>query len=813
MKYIISLSFILFFNVYIFSQEKLITGNVLSKTDKFSIEGVNVSTFDSKYNTETDSSGHFEISIPNSYNKLFFSKLSLVTFTLEINTDSTYSDISVILEFENEIEAVNVSGEGVNSTGIVTIDSKIAQVMPSLNEGIESLIKTQAGVIGSRNEMSSQYSVRGGNFDENLVYVNGVEIYRPQLIRAGEQEGLSFINPMMISSVNFSAGGFEAKYGDKTASVLDIKYKMPNDFSSAISFGLLGASIYFQNSLLNDKLKFVTGLRYKTNQYLLNSLETQGEYKPSFIDFQTFVSYDFNKKINLNFLANFSDNNFTFFPESRETHFGTITRAYGFFVLFDGREKDRFYSYTGAVTLNYKQNINNNYSLIVSGFKAVESESFDIISAYSLNELNRDFSTQNAGDSLLNLGTGYSIRHARNMLYIDVASAELKGAHSFSVHNFNWGLKYRFEYIQDKIDEWEMLDSAGYSIPYNSGNLVLFRNVKSENKVINQRAETYFQDKIVLNTFSGKFEIIGGIRFSMNTLNNEFFVSPRLSAGYKPQSKKNTVFRFAFGVYNQPSFYKEMRMFDGSIVDNSKIQKSIHFVLGNDFEFEGLGRKLLLRTEIYYKKLNDIIPFEIDNVRVKYYANQRANGYAAGIDAKISGEFVPGVDSWFSLSVMKTEEDIYNIGNNSDDGFSYIPRPTDQRVNASLFLQDYIPGNKRIKAHLNLLYGTGFHFGPPEKGREYATNLSPDYKRVDLGASAVIIDADKQSSRRIFRDMKSFWITLEVLNLLDVENTISYSWLRVVPNTANPSADVYDQYAVPNHLTARLYNLKISIEI
>jgi len=807
---------ILFFVLFIFSQNVFsqnieVNGKVSDQFGK-PISEVSVLTIDNKYHSITNSSGIYNITIPNTYKKIVFNKVGAEIVVKYLKIGEVKQVINVELIADADIEAVSVSGLSLNSTGIISVDAKIADRIPSINDGIEALIKTQLGVVGSRNEMSSQYSVRGGNFDENLVYVNGIEIYRPQLIRSGEQEGLSFVNPMMVSSINFSAGGFSAKYGDKMSSVLDIKYKQPTEFGAAFSVSLLGASGYVQTASKDKRFRFISGLRYKSTKYMLNSLETSGEYNPSFIDFQSFLVYDISKTLDISLLGNFSDNNFNFIPESRRTNFGTINRAYGLYVAFNGQEIDRFYSYTSALTLNYHPTKNTNYAFILSGFRASESENFDIESGYSLNELNRDFSSDNAGDSTLNLGNGYFIKHARNALYIDVLSAQLKATHKKHNNTIHWGLKYKVESINDEIDEWEMLDSAGYSIPYNGENLILYKNIKAENYVLNNRFEAYFQNTALFNGLDGDFQLNTGLRASYNSYNDEILISPRISGAYKPASHSSTIYRFSSGVYNQPSFYKEMRLFDGTLVEQSKAQKSIHFVLGNDFQFMALGRKLLLKTEVYYKILQNIIPFELNNVRVKYYANQRANGYVAGIDTKISGEFVPGVDSWFSLSVMKTQEDVYDIGNGEDDGLGYLPRPTDQRVNASLFLQDYLPGNKMFKAHLNLIYGTGFTFWPPETSRETVIFRSPDYKRVDLGMSAVLLSEQKTSEKKVFKNIKSIWVTVEVLNLLKVDNTISYTWLTVVPNTTDPTISVYDSYAVPNHLTSRRFNIKLSVK-
>ncbi len=810
MKKLYIFLFFFFFSFQIFSQNVKIYGTISDEYNNIIDEAI-ISTNDGVFTTKTNDKGKYEFFVNKKYRVINFRRVGYELRTVDIPSNESEVEINVVLISVNEIDSVVVTGIKLNSQGNIAIDPKIANRIPSLTESIENLVKMQIGVV-SRNEMSSQYSVRGGNFDENLVYVNGIEIYRPQLIRSGQQEGLSFINPALVSSVNFSAGGFGTKYGDKMSSVLDIKYKRPKEFEAGISGSLLGASAYVCGASKDKMFTHVTGIRYKTTKYILNSLDTKGDYKPSFIDFQSFLTYSFNSEFDISFLANISNNKFDFVPKSKETNFGTISNAYGLYIYFEGQEINKFSSFAGAFTGNYHPFSDINYSLSISAFSAEEAETYDILGAYSLNELNRDIGSSSAGDSLLNLGIGKFIRHARNYLYINAFSINHKGFYDNENHYINWGIEYKYEDITDKINEWELIDSAGYSIPYNGSEINLYKNISGENDLHTDRFSAYIQDRYSFDSDDAEYEIVAGVRLNYNTYNEEILLSPRISAAYKPNERDDLMFRIAGGLYYQPPFYREIRMFDGTLIYGSKAQRAIHILAGNEFDFDALGRHLKMTTEIYYKKLDNLIPFEVDNVKVKYYANQRAKGYAAGIDAKISGDFVPGTHSWFSISLMKTEEDVFDTGNGKDDGYGYIPRPTDQLVSASLVLQDYVPGNKNFKVNLNLVYGTSFKFGPPETERANAILTSPDYKRVDLGASVVLLKKDRKERKFFLHIFKSLWLTVEVFNLLDVQNTVSYMWLRIVPNTAVPFDGVFQQTVVPNYLTGRRLNLKLSIK-
>ncbi len=798
-----------FLNSVIFSQVINISGKIKDEYNN-KLPFVNIFTKDLKYKSVSDSAGNYSIKLPDSYIFLFFQFSDDEPFKVNIPKGRNKINIDVTLGTANKIGDVIIEADKVNATGILYVEAKISEVLPSISGGIESLIKTELGVSGSRNELSSKYSVRGGSFDENLVYVNGIEIYRPQLIRAGQQEGLSFINPLMVSEAKFSSGGFEAKYGGKMSSVLDISYKHALENKFSVSASLLGGSVFLQRLSKNKKLSFLSGVRYKSTRYLLNTLETLGDYDPKFIDFQTYVSYNINSKFDIRFLANISDSKFNFIPRSGVTNFGSIEKLLSLSVFYTGQETDRFYSNTAAVSFNFHPDKNLNYSFNFSGYSANESEKFDIIGFYDLNQLNNDIGSENAGDSILNLGNGAYMQHARNKLLISGIQATQTGYFKKENHYFNWGLIYKYDIINDEIDEWNLLDSASYSVPYDDEYLIMNENIKAKNEIINNRFTAYIQDKLLIQNYMMQYEIIGGMRFQYNTLAEEYLYSPRLAFAAKSLNKNKHVFRLSAGVYYQPVFYREIRKFDGTLADNKTAQKSVHFVAGHNFKFRALGRNMQLFTEVYYKKLNNIIPFEMDNIRVKYYADIRTSGYVKGIDTKIRGDFVPGIDSWFSLSFLKTEEKVLDLGENTS---FYIPRPTDQRVTANLFVQDYLPGNKRFKAFLNFVFGTGFPFGEPRNLQEKAKYRSFSYQRVDLGASAVLVNEEKTYKSNFLNHFKSVWLTVEVFNMLDIENTVSYRWIHVVPNSSLAANNVNNNFPVPYNLTGRRFNLKISVKI
>ena len=671
------------------------------------------------------------------------------------------------------------------------LSQKKARLMPDASGGtVESFIATQAGV-SSTNELSSTYNVRGGNYDENSVYVNGIEVYRPLLIRAGQQEGLSFINPDMVENIGFSSGGFEARYGDKMSSVLDITYRRPTEFESSLSASLLGANAYVGMGK-EDKWSMTHSLRYKTSQYLLGTLDTQGEYDPSFVDYQTYLTYQLSKRWEAGFIGNVSQNQYRFKPTDRNTSFGTLEDVKEFKVYFGGREEDMFRTWFGALNLTHTPSANHALTLNLSAYRTDEQETFDITSQYWLDDVDED----------KNMGVGTYMEHARNYLTASVMSAGLSGKHTLGQHEMQWGTEYKREHITDDINEWEMRDSAGYSLPHTGDRIELIYNLRSRNEVLNHRFSAYMQDTWRRHTDIGLFVVNGGVRFSYWSWNDEPILSPRLSVGFIPEANDKFTFRLATGVYYQSPFYKEFRdtiQSGGSshvrLNREIKSQRSIQVVGAMDYQFRVWDRPFKLTSEVYYKALSNLIPYNVNNVRLTYYGENCATGYAAGLDMKLFGEFIPGTDSWVTASIMRTEEKIDS---------KWYPRPTDQRFNLSFCLTDYFPGSDRWQMNLRAVYANGLPFGPPHAGRERLIFRAPAYRRVDIGMSYRLVNNEEhtiyQGWQRHFRNV---WLGLDAFNLLGINNINSYYWITDTEN---------HRYAVPNYLTGLRLNARILVE-
>ena len=688
------------------------------------------------------------------------------------------------------VEITNVEKQMATTQQITVPDQVRLQVSASGN-AIEDLISTQAGV-SSHNELSSQYNVRGGNFDENSVYVNGVEVYRPLLIRAGQQEGLSFLNPDMVETISFSSGGFEAKYGDKMSSVLDITYRKPRKFESVVSASLLGASLYV--GMGNKRYSFSNSVRYKSNKYLLGTLETKGEYEPEFVDYQMFFDLRMNDKWSLSFIGNVSRNEYKFTPSDRNTSFGTMENVKEFKVYFGGWESDLFTTMFGSAALSYIPNEYNQVILQASAFKTNEEETFDINSEYWLNDINTSE----------NLGVGRYMEHGRNYLEADVQTLALTGKHFMGAHDVRWGVEYKNEKFNDNQREWQVRDSAGYNIPQGGAFMRPIYNLRSKSNESSNRFSAYVQDTYKFKSSVGLFSLNAGVRLSRWNWNCETLVSPRLSLGLIPKGNENLTLRFATGLYYQSPFYKEMR---DTVTTNGlttvrlnkdiKSQRSIHFVAGCDYHFKMADRPFKFTAEAYYKKLDNLIPYNVDNVRIVYYGENCAEGHAMGVDFKLFGEFVKGTDSWVTFSVMDTKESI--------NGGKKIPRPTNQKFNASLHFTDYFPGTDKWKMTLRGVYADGLPFGPPHTGRESQVFTAPAYKRVDIGMSYRLLNNEEHIYRTgIRRYLKNVWLGVDAFNLLDINNVNSYYWISDVSN---------NMYAVPNYLTGRQINAKILIEM
>lgn len=691
---------------------------------------------------------------------------------------------------EFELLDVTVTSSRKRMGGNETLEFQNIRLSPDAAGGtIESMLATQPGV-SSRNELSSQYNVRGGNFDENSVYVNGTEIFRPLLVRAGQQEGLSFINPDMVESISFSTGGFDVVYGDKMSSALDIAYKQPKEFGASASVGLLGANLYAGAAI--GKLSFSNSLRYKTNRYLLGTLDTKGEYNPTFLDYQAYLNWSPNRKWNIGLIGNIARNSYQFTPSNRKTSFGTAPYIKEFKVYFDGWEKDLFSTLFGALSVEHVFNGNNSISLNASAFNSVESETFDISGEYWLDDV----------DNTQMFSIGRYMEHARNYLNATIANISVKGNHDMGSNQIKWGVEVRSEKVNEKIREWENRDSSGYTLPYTtSGPLAMVYSLKSDNNVESNRLSGYLQDTYRNSSDMGQWSLTAGLRASYWNWNKELIISPRISAGFVPANNENLTFRLAAGIYYQSPFYKEIKdtSFSNGIAIvnlNKKIksQRSIQLSIGGDYTFQINDRPFRFTTELYYKKLDNLIPYNINNVRIVYYGKNCAKGYAVGIDTKLFGEFVPGVDSWITFSLMKTEEQI------SD---KWAPRPSDQRYNLSLFFSDYFPNTDKWTMNLRCVLSDGLPFGPPHSGREQFIFRAPAYKRVDIGMSYLVLGNNTAKDQgNLSASIKNIWLGLDCFNLFNIDNVNSYFWLTDVNNM---------RHAVPNYLTKRQLNLRVLI--
>ncbi len=832
---------ILLFSLNLAGQDKkaIVEGEVVNNKGK-SIELANVAILGEPGGTTTDKKGRYKLSVPAERKiTLAITYVGFADKKIELNLKAGETvELNVQLESVSTVlPGFEVRDEQLRTQSMVRLNPKDANLAPSLTEGVSDIIKTLPGVT-STNEMSSQYSVRGGNFDENLVYVNDIEIYRPFLVNTGQQEGLSFVNSALVSSLLFSAGGFGVQYGDKMSSVLDVKYRTPTEFSGSFSASLLGAELDFGGTALKNKLTYLVGFRYKTNSYLLNSLETQGEYKPSFLDFQSQITYKLSDKWSLGLLGYYSRNKYKVVPSNRETDFGTFQEVVRFKVYFDGNETDRYDMFQGGLTLGYKPRKNTDLRLIFSAFNTDESEKYDIQGQYWIGQVETNLGSEEYGEAVQTQGIGTYLLHARNYFKATVASAEHKGARVNDKSTYRWGVRYQHQMVDDKMREWEMVDSAGYSIPNPSQypgssspdnpDFIVKDFVSAKNSLSTNRLAAYTSGQWNLVTKNNsEITLAAGLRANYWDYNNEFLLAPRANISYKPGKNPNLVFRFATGIYYQTPFYREMRNTDGTLVSDIKSQKSTHFIAGSDYRFFAWNRPFIFTTEVYYKLLDNLIPYYVENVRIRYLPNQKSHGYATGIDFKVYGEFVKGLDSWLSLSIMQTMEDIegdfyYNYFNSAGEKIlfgitedeiitdsvmvepGFIPRPTDQRVNFSIFFQDHIPNHPYLRMHMRLLFSTGLPFGAPDTERYAHTLRMPDYRRVDIGFSYQFINEGTTFSKgNPFKHFKNMWVSLEVFNLLQIYNTVSYIWIKDVNNR---------QYAVPNYLTPRLLNIKLTAD-
>ncbi|MFZ1235999.1 MAG: carboxypeptidase-like regulatory domain-containing protein [Prevotella sp.] len=740
--------------------------------------------------TVTSLKGEFSMQLMSADSvKIKFSMIGYQSKTrVLINPHGKQTMQIVLLPDDHTLDEVQVKGEKIQTGQTQNLKIEHAKSMPSVSgNAVEELIQTQAGV-STHSELSSQYNVRGGSFDENSVYINNIEIFRPYLVRSGQQEGLSIINPYMVEQIGFSTGGFEAKYGDKMSSVLDITYRTPKPFEANISASMLGASAFV--GFRKNKLAWSNAIRYKTNKYLLGSLETKGEYRPDFLDYQTYLVYQPNKRWTLSFIGNISDDHYQFTPQNRETAFGTLKNVKAFKVYFDGNEKDRFTTFFGSLNITRHLGDSTFVSLLASAFSTNEREKYDIQGQYWLTQT----------ETSENLGIGTYFQHARNYLKANVGNIKLLINHTTKVHRMEGGLTYKLEHITENAAEYEMRDSSGYSIPHTGKDLYMYYSLRAKNQLNAHRLETYLQDTYRFTNQSGNthYTLNYGIRMSHWSFNNELIVSPRLSLGIIPSFNENMTIRFATGLYYQAPFYKEIR--DTTTVNGityaalnmkAKSQRSIHAIAGMDYRFRLNSRPFKFSAEAYYKALSNLVPYSVNNVQVIYYGDNIGTGHTAGLDLKLFGEFVPGTDSWISFSVMDAKMKL--------NGKS-IPMPTDQRYSVNLFFTDYFPGTDRWKMSLKLAFADGLPFSAPHQELENNIFKAPAYKRVDIGMSYRLLDNEDGRSNSPF---KNIWLGIDGLNLFDIRNVNSYYWITDVTN---------HQYAVPNYLTGRQINLKVSID-
>ena len=800
-----------------YAQTATIRGIVLD-TNNTPINNVNIKAGD--LGTSSNENGFYLLKIPaNEEVQIIFSHIGFQNIIIKLNLKNGEEfEFNPVMNVDAEqIGEVLITGnQRKRVEGITSISPEIIRTIKGAQPGVENLLKTLPGVNIS-NELSTQYSVRGGNFDENLVYVNEIEVYRPFLIRSGQQEGLSFVNTDLVQNVDFSAGGFQSKFGDKLSSVLDITYKNPVKYGVSADLSLLGGSVAVETVSQDSKFSSVTGIRYRDNSLLVDAKETQTNYDPTFADIQSYLTYRFSDRFHLSFLGNASINEYNYEPQTRQTNFGTLTDPLALLVFYQGQEKDKYQTYFGALKANYFVNDELTLKLIASTYHTTEEEYFDILAQYRLGEVNSNIGEESLGEVEFSEGIGSQLNHARNDLDALITNIEHRGSYTIADDLLEWSIKYTKEDIRDRIVEWEVIDSAGFSInppdidafneqPYEAyqGPLVPFQNIRATNNTKIDRIQAFAQysKRADLGTNEVFFNV--GLRMHNWNVkgdgiisNNQIVISPRAQFAIKPNWERDVLFRLSGGLYYQPPFYRELRDRNGAVNANVKAQKSIHVVLGNEYSFEMWERPFKLISEAYYKNMNDVNPYTIDNVRIRYTADNIAKAYAYGLDVRLNGEFVPGTESWFSLGYLKTEENINNRG--------YISRPTDQRLKFGILFQDYVPNIPDLKMYLNLVYNTGVPGGSPSYADKYNyQSRLPDYKRADIGISYVLVDSDKTYNTGWKKKFKELTLGFEIFNMFNVQNSITNTWVR----------DVYSkrQYAIPNYLTPRVFNVRVGMK-
>jgi hypothetical protein len=778
------------------AQNNVTVSGIITDTAGMAIPGVNIIAENAGKGAITDAAGHYRLTLP--LGQSYILKVSHVGYATQRyildlrDRESTDYEVRFTLRDQSQsISAVSITADRSSHGTLQRLETKNFRQLANPSGSFETLLKTMPGV-SSGNELSSQYSVRGGSFDENLVYVNDIAIHRPMLVRSGQQEGLSFINPDLVESVDFSAGGFDACFGDKMSSALDVRYRTPDKFAGNVSLSLLGASASVEGLADGRRVSYLVGVRYKTSQYLLGTLDTRGRYNPDFFDIQGLWTCRLAEKWNLELLANAAQNRYRFIPETRNTNFGTLYHAYNLHIYYDGQEVDRYVNGTGALTLGFRPSGRLALKFTGSAYLSHEQETFDIEGAYRLNELEAYQGSSTYGDSTVNIGVGSELIHARNYSDVRIWSISHAGTYRSNHDSWRWAMAWQREATDDRMNEWAVLDSAGYSIPSNGLKYARHGDYYLEAN----RLTSYLQYHRRLTGDRLNWTITAGLRLNFNDVNREWLVSPRASVTVRPLAIPQLAGHIAAGLYGQPPTCRELRDMQGQMNTAVKAQRSVHYVAGADYTFRMGQLPFKLSTELYYKQLNRLIPYKTENVRIYYAGGNMAKGYIAGWDIKLNGEFVEGAESWISLSFMHAHADI------DGDAYGDFPLPTDRIANFNLFFQDYIPGAPTWRACLNLSFGTPLPYSYPVADRYDLTFRMPAYRRVDLGFSKEFFK--KEQPHRLF---KQIWLYAEIFNLFDTYNTASYLWIQVVSNRDG----LKQQYAVPNYLTARRINVKLSV--
>ena len=814
-----NLSF-LFFIISIFTFNTAFTQSKISISGKIIID--RNTPLEGVYIINTDGNNDFSISDKNGNYKITTTfknqdivlAYRLIGFetaykTIYINSEETSYSMDVRMASRSYgIDTVSISSTRIIKPSLIELQPRVINNLPSITGGVKELL--MPFISGAMNELSSSYSVRGGNYDENLIYVNDIEVYRPQLVRSGQQEGMGFVNSDLISNIKFSNGGFSSKYGDKMSSVLDITYKRPDTTRLGFTAGFMGGSIFFEGIDKSKKLRILSGARYRTLSGLLSTLDTKGDYQPRFADFQNLISYVLSKNWELSLLSTASMNSYNVYPQSRETVFGTVKEALLLRVFFEGKELTEYQTLMNAFTAKYiSTDGKTQHKFIASNYLATEKEHFDVEGAYFLGVLDNDLGSSNFGKVSFNRGYGGFQSYGRNQLNVTVSEMQWKMKHQKNADGIHWdfGASVRNDNLKDVLYEWKRVDSAGFSVPQSNDSTVHLEEFTSfKNNINSFRLTSYATASYDFDYLENIFTLEAGIRFNYWTFNQQFIPSPRFVLSMKPDWKEHYRFKVSGGVYAQPPFYREMRNFSGQINQNILAQKSYHFITGMDRYFMVKDREFKFSTEAYYKYLTSLIPYEIDNVRIRYYANNEAVGFAKGVEFRLNGQLVKDLESWVSLGFMSTKEDLLNDSYVDAKGVTifpgYIRRPTDQRFNFAIQFQDYLPKFPSYKVHLNLFYGSRLPTGPPDYTRYKDTFTYPPYRRVDIGFSKEIIggNAKELRNKSFLSSFDALTLQLDIFNLFQIQNTISYLWVR----------DSFDrQYAVPNYLTNRQINLKL----